>query len=583
MRNIEKYRIREEDDVLVKENFVHDDIDRRLDAVEQDAEAFRDGNRIDVDALVRKIGSDFADLAFRMEQLLDETSGGISAGVVQETAERLFLTPGRRAAILDELRDGVDSSADTMAKLLAFVLDRPTAAALSAALVPYAAKESPALSGTPTAPTPSVGAQTQQIATAAMVTAAVGALKDFITNGAGGALDQFNEFAAAIGNDANYAATVLNLLAGKASLNGHPSFGATTISGAYPYLHLTDTDGAANRKTVRFVNDGGALAIGVIDDAGAWARGLLGFTLADGGLEIPGSAKVKDLALLGGGKISGEATYGRLTFRTGTGNQSVGATLYEDGWLSVSSKVTAVTVELSGASAGLKLAGRTSGQQYEAFAQANFLHFWSHAVGKSVLSVDSGGTLRATTYMFDGKEACIYSDAATNNLVFRSGSTAGGFKYGSFGDDGIFNVPALVVGGRRVYGSQALDATFVGGGAMAVGGGAEQAFLDLVFTATGPRLHATASAQATNTGASIDLIWTFRLYDVTGAAAQIDARSVAPTAQGGWGGTGVMSLSLGRNDLTVGRTYLLRIGGYKAGDNGGNVTTNALVISGMND
>lgn len=70
---------------------------------------------------------------------------------------------------------------------------------------------SPALGGTPTAPTASAGTNTQQIANTAFVQAAIAAL----IGGAPGALDALNELAAALGNDPNFASTVTSSLAAK--------------------------------------------------------------------------------------------------------------------------------------------------------------------------------------------------------------------------------------------------------------------------------------------------------------------------------------------------------------------------------
>ena len=74
-----------------------------------------------------------------------------------------------------------------------------------------APKESPALTGTPTAPTAAAGTNTTQIATTAFVKTAM----DNVIDGAPGALDIWNELSAALGDDANYAATITTALAGK--------------------------------------------------------------------------------------------------------------------------------------------------------------------------------------------------------------------------------------------------------------------------------------------------------------------------------------------------------------------------------
>lgn len=82
---------------------------------------------------------------------------------------------------------------------------------LQAVLDAKAALASPALTGTPTAPTAAAGTNSTQLATTAFVASALAALVD----AAPGALDTLNELAAAIGDDANFAATVTNALAGK--------------------------------------------------------------------------------------------------------------------------------------------------------------------------------------------------------------------------------------------------------------------------------------------------------------------------------------------------------------------------------
>ena len=53
-----------------------------------------------------------------------------------------------------------------------------------------------------------------------------------LINGAGAALDTLNELAAALGNDASFATTITNSLAGKVNLSGGTMTGALTLSGA---------------------------------------------------------------------------------------------------------------------------------------------------------------------------------------------------------------------------------------------------------------------------------------------------------------------------------------------------------------
>ncbi|MEQ9845228.1 tail fiber protein [Pectobacterium brasiliense] len=88
----------------------------------------------------------------------------------------------------------------------------------------YAPKNSPALTGTPTAPTAASGSNDTQLATTAFVKAAVAAL----VNGSPAALDTLQELANALGNDPNFSTTVLKAIADVKSdvankLNAHAS------------------------------------------------------------------------------------------------------------------------------------------------------------------------------------------------------------------------------------------------------------------------------------------------------------------------------------------------------------------------
>lgn len=88
---------------------------------------------------------------------------------------------------------------------------------------------SPALTGTPTAPTAGRGTNNAQVATTAFVTQAIAAL----INGSPGALDTLQELAKALGNDANFAATVTNALAGKVAKSGDTMTGNLTVTSIY--------------------------------------------------------------------------------------------------------------------------------------------------------------------------------------------------------------------------------------------------------------------------------------------------------------------------------------------------------------
>ncbi len=74
---------------------------------------------------------------------------------------------------------------------------------------------SPTFTGTPAAPTPAAATNTTQIATTAFVQGEIAAL----INSAPGALDTLDELAAAMGDDANFAASTATSLAGKQTLD----------------------------------------------------------------------------------------------------------------------------------------------------------------------------------------------------------------------------------------------------------------------------------------------------------------------------------------------------------------------------
>ncbi|WP_311276172.1 hypothetical protein [Methylobacterium sp. WCS2018Hpa-22] len=125
------YRISEADDVLVKENVIHEDLDRRLDDVEKLADDFREGNRIDVEALIARYNLTVADLAAAVKDVLDQVEKGFPAAMVVESSSLQFLTPARRASIVSEILGGADDNADTLAKVFAVADSRVTAGELA--------------------------------------------------------------------------------------------------------------------------------------------------------------------------------------------------------------------------------------------------------------------------------------------------------------------------------------------------------------------------------------------------------------------------------------------------------------------
>ncbi|HAU3148778.1 TPA: hypothetical protein JDD57_000703 [Salmonella enterica subsp. diarizonae] len=101
----------------------------------------------------------------------------------------------------------------------------------------YAPLASPGLTGKPTAPTAAQASNDTQLATTAFVKAALAALVASSPE----ALDTLNELAAALGNDPNFATTMTNALAGKQPLdNTLTALSGKSVSALLEYLGLVD-------------------------------------------------------------------------------------------------------------------------------------------------------------------------------------------------------------------------------------------------------------------------------------------------------------------------------------------------------
>ena len=174
---------------------------------------------------------------------------------------------------------------------------------------------SPALTGTPTAPTAATGTNTTQVATTGFVQQEIAIL----TTGAPGLLNTLDELAAALGDDANYAATVTTALTAKAPI-ASPTFTGTvtipagaSISGFAPLASpaLTGTATAVNLTVTGTSNmsaNGVQFSDGTQTKAGVPSITTIATALAAGAQTIAAGQQDKFIPLTGAVVITLPAT-----------------------------------------------------------------------------------------------------------------------------------------------------------------------------------------------------------------------------------------------------------------------------------
>lgn len=161
----------------------------------------------------------------------------------------------------------------------------------------YAQKESPALTGRPTAPTAEGKDSSTQIANTAFVQAAIADL----VGSSPEALDTLNELAAALGDDPNFATTVTNSLAGKMdkSANGSDienvsvflkNLGLGETTETLDALRLSGALVSRGRKALnpmRIFFGADSLSEGTPDSYTQIVGGMMGAKTAQSGLLVP--------------------------------------------------------------------------------------------------------------------------------------------------------------------------------------------------------------------------------------------------------------------------------------------------------
>ena len=142
-------------------------------------------------------------------------------------------------AALTALINDAPATLDTLKEIAVAINNDPKfSTTINNALALKAPLSSPALTGTPTAPTAAQSVNNTQIATTAFVKSAIAAM----VGSAPAALDTLNELAAALGNDPNFATTMLNALAGKQPLdNTLTNLSGKDVTGLLAYLGIGET------------------------------------------------------------------------------------------------------------------------------------------------------------------------------------------------------------------------------------------------------------------------------------------------------------------------------------------------------
>ncbi|SXY97144.1 Tail fiber protein [Klebsiella pneumoniae] len=190
-------------------------------------------------------------------------------------------------AALTALINGAPATLDTLKEIAAAINNDPNfSTTINNALALKAPLSSPALTGTPTAPTAAQSVNNTQIATTAFVKSAIAAM----VGSAPAALDTLKELAAALGNDPNFATTMLNALAGKQPLdNTLTNLSGKDVAGLLAYLGLGETINKASGAMQKSANGAD------ISDVSAFRNALQLGTAATRDVGADNASKLLDL------------------------------------------------------------------------------------------------------------------------------------------------------------------------------------------------------------------------------------------------------------------------------------------------
>ena len=286
---------------------------------------------------------------------------------------------------------------------------------LQAALDAKAALADPTFTGTPAAPTATTGTNTTQLATTAFVKTAI----DNLVDSAPGALDTLNELAAAIGDDANYAATVTTALATKqasittsARLNAnliHDGSVSNTIFGRLANV-TDDIQAQLNAKQASLTSTGSGEIITSLERTN-WKD------VSDNAVRITGAQTVAGAKTFTSniiGNLTGDITGNAGTVTNGvytTGNQTIG------GVKTFSSDITGDLAGNASTATALENTRTIAGQNFNGTQNVSI----AAADLSDITSAGSGIIITAT-------ERTDYTDVSNNAVRLTGAQTVAGAK-----------------------------------------------------------------------------------------------------------------------------------------------------------
>jgi hypothetical protein len=269
---------------------------------------------------------------------------------------------------------------------------------LAEAVVLKAPLESPALTGTPTAPTAAAGTNTTQVATTAFVGTAVSNLVD----AAPATLDTLNELAAALGDNASFATTTATSIGNKVSKDG----GDIIQSSLSTVIPLVLKGAASQTYSLQEWRNSSNSALAYVDSAGTIRSSIFG-SLSSGlttmrtnydtngiGFAVGGAAQkgivVRGFASQTANLLEFQNSSGTaITYVTASGHITASSgsisTLYSGGQLSSGTMGYFNATTFAPSVSPIVVRGTTS--------QTADLTQWQNSAGSVLAKVDSAGML----------------------------------------------------------------------------------------------------------------------------------------------------------------------------------------------